>query len=301
MQRLLALVFLSIFVAQPALAGPRVAVVQSDDLGPYLDPVPALLEALGEPAKVINLHGRAPEAEAAVARLRNDPPKVVVALGAKAAFAVKRGLPGVPLVYVSVINPDRYGITGPQITGVAMTIDASSYLSQFVGFFPEVKTIGVLRGPTITAAELDDLRAAADAVGVKLVVREAERPRQVRGAFNDMSDQIDALWLKPDREMLSRESFRALTEDTHRARIPLLVETDNMVRAGGLFAVVPDSAGLGRQAAELAKRIVDGEAPSDLPVESPQEVKVVLNLRTVKATNIPFEELLLDFVDVVIE
>lgn len=284
-----------------AWAGPRIAVVQSDDLGPYTQPVPALLEALGEPARVINLHGRAAEAEAAMSRLRADQPDVIVALGAKAAFAVRRGLPGVPLVYVSVMNPERYGVVGPQVTGVAMTVDSASYLSQFVGFFPEVKTIGVLRGPTITAAQLDEIRAAAEAVGVKVVVREAERPRQVRGALHDMAGEIDALWLKPDREMLSRESFRALTEDTERARIPLLVETDNMVRAGGMFAVVPNAPDLGRQAAELALKVLDGASPASLEVARPESVQVVLNLRAVKANNITFEELMLDFVDVVIE
>jgi ABC-type uncharacterized transport system substrate-binding protein len=81
--------------------------------------------------------------------------------------------------------------------------------------------------------------------------------------------------------------------------LPLMVETENMVRAGALFAVVPDGEGVGRQAARLVKRILDGE--QDVATERPNEVQVVLNVGTLDAGQLDFDYLLLDFVDVVVE
>jgi len=282
-------------------APPRVVVVQSDDLAPYVEPVPAFLTALGEPAIVINLHGQRSEAEALATRLKQQDPKVVFALGAKAAWAVKQALPHTPLLYASVLEPERYGLEGSQVTGVEMTVSSDTYLSQYVGFFPEHKRIGLLRGPSTSDEQLAEVQAAADASEVTLVVRSVTGPREVRRVASELAPLVDALWLRPDRAILTRDTFRGVVEETRRRRVPLLVETDNMVRAGGMFAVVPSAEGLGEQVAAMARRIADGAAPAVIPVEAPDRVLVVLNTRAVDASNVSFDRLLLDFVDVVVE
>jgi putative ABC transport system substrate-binding protein len=301
MEILRSLLVLGILVGTPAWAGPRVAVVQSDDLDPYTEPVPSFLEELGEPAMVLNIHGRAVEARAVAKKLKREQPDVVFALGSKAAYTVRHQLPDTPMVYAVVINPDRYGIPGERAVGIEATVSPSRYLSQFVGFFPEVRTIGVLRGPLTTDDRMAELQGVARTLDLTLLVEEIGTPRRVRRAFNEMAPNIDALWLQPDREMMTAESFRLLTEEARRRRLPLLVETDNMVRAGALFAVVPDPDGLGRQAARTARQLLDGASPRTLHDEFPSEVLVVLNMRTVERAEIPFDALLLDFVDVVVE
>lgn len=279
----------------------QVVVVQSDDLEAYTAPVPAFLEALDLPAQVVNLHGRRAEADALIKRLRTENPPVVFCLGAKAAWAVHQGLPSTPMVYTSVLDPQRYGIEGRQVTGVGMHLDPALHLSQFTSFFPDIKRLGVLRGPSLTDTRLRTLHAGAEAVGIELVVREVDAPRHVRGTLAGMADEIDGLWLQPDRGVLTRESFRAVTEETRRRGLPLLVETDDMVRAGALFAVVPDPDSLGRQAAGLVQRILDGAAPAILEVQQPEDALVVLNLSTLERAGIEFDELMLDFVDVPVE
>jgi len=301
MRALRSLLVLGLLAGAPAWAGPRVAVVQSDDLDPYTEPVPSFLEALGEPALVLNIHGREVEARAVAKRLRREDPEVVFALGAKAAYTVRHELPDTAMVYAMVINPDRYGIPGERTIGIEATVSPSRYLSQFVGFFPDVRTIGVLRGPLGTDDRMAELQGVARTLDLTLLVDEIATPRRVRRAFNDMAPKIDALWLQPDREMMTAESFRLLTEEARRRRLPLLVETNNMVRAGALFAVVPDPDGLGRQAADTTRQLLDGASPRVLPDEFPSEVLVVLNMRTLERAEIPFDPLLLDFVDVVVE
>jgi len=295
------LLVLGSLVGSSAWAGPRVAVVQSDDLDPYTEPIPSFLEELGEPAMVLNIHGREVEARAVTKKLRREEPDVVFALGAKAAYTVRNELPNTPMVYAVVVNPDRYGIPGERTVGIEATVSPSRYLSQFVGFFPEVRTIGVLRGPLTTDDRMAELQGVARTLDLTLLVEEIGTPRRVRRAFNEMAPEIDALWLQPDREMMTAESFRLLTEESRRRRLPLLVETNNMVRAGALFAVVPDPDGLGRQAARAVQQLLDGTSARILHDEFPTDVLVVLNLRTVERAEVPFDPLLLDFVDVVVE
>lgn len=296
------MIALGLLAVSLAEARPRVIVVQSDDLGPYTDPVPAFLETIGEPALVVNLHGRRSEADALIARLqREESPRVVFALGAKAAYAVREGLPEVPMVYTAINQPERYGIGDDDHTwGVQAMADPVAYLSQMLAFFPEVRRVGWMRGPAVSEARVADLRAAADAVGVTLVVREVESARGVRKAIDAMGPEIDALWVPPDRDLLTTETFRVLGEESRRRHLPLLVPTDNMVRAGGLFAVVPDASGLGRLAGEQANAILEGNPPPDAVVYS-DALKVALNLRTLDLAEIGLDTLLLDFVDIRVE
>ena len=295
-------VLLSLVLASPALAGPRVAVVVSDELDAYERPVESFLATIDQPATVVNLGGRRAEADAVIRRFEREPPSVIFAVGAKAAYAVRNGLPNTPMVYAAVINPQRYGIRGSQVTGVTMDVAPETYLSQFVGFFPDVRTVGLLRGPSMDDRTVFAVKSAADLVGVRLVIKEVSEPKQVRKAYHEMvATGIDALWLRPDREILSRESFRSLTEEARAQRMPLLVETENMVRAGGLFAVVPDPDSVGAQAGAMALQILDGAAPAVLDQQDPEQVLVAMNLRTLERAEIEFDELLLDFVDVKVD
>ncbi len=284
-----------------ALAGPRVAVVQSDDLDVYTAPVPAFLEELGEPAMVVNLHGRRAEAEAAIVRLRREDPDAIFALGAKAAWTLARELPDTPVIYASILEPGRYGVSGNQVTGIDATVDPGLFLSQFSGFFPDVDQVAVIRGPGSGTERQARAQEAADAVGITLTIVQAASPREVRRSLGQLPEEVQALWLQPDREILDAGTFRYLTSESRRRGLLLLVETENMVSAGALFAVVPDSAGVGRQAAALVKRVLDGAAPAILPVEAPERTQVILSTRAAALAEVDIDPLLLDFVDVVVE
>jgi len=280
----------------------RIAVVVSDDLEAYRAPAEAFLAQLAEQPRVYNLRGRPSEAARVVKELDRENPAVVVCIGAKAAYAVRNGLSDTPLVYAGILDPRRYGIEGNQVTGVTMDVEPVTFLSQFTGFFPEVDVVGVIRGPDTTDARIDAMTAAASELGRRVVVHDVTSSREVRGAFVALVKQgVDAMWVPPDRTVLTTSGYRTITEEARRRHLPLLVDTENMVEAGGLFTIVPSADGIGRQAAELVQKVLDGASPAVLPPEDPEELLVVLNTRTLEAAELPFDRLLLDFVDVVIE
>jgi putative tryptophan/tyrosine transport system substrate-binding protein len=277
-----------------------VAVVVSDELEAYRLPTEAFLAEFGGAPRVYNLHGRASEAAAVVAQLQLAPPQVVLCVGAKAAYAVKNGLPQAVVVYAAVLEPRRYGLEGEAVTGVTMTIDPVTYLSQFVGFFPEVQTVGVIRGPETPDARVLAMSAAAVEVDRELLIARADSPREVRRAVHELAVQgVDAVWVPPDRSMLTTSGYRAVAEEARRRHLPLLVDTASMVEAGGLFTMTPDPEGVGRQAAAIVEAVLAGEAvprPQD-----PEDLQVVLNLRTIEAAELPFDRAMLDFVDEVVQ
>jgi len=288
-----------VIFAFPAEAA-RVAVVASDDLAAYTEPIRAFTEAIGEPVDVYNLRGRETDAENLAKRLSNRPPEVVFALGAKAAWILRKRLPSVPLVYAAILSPARFDIEGRGTVGVSTTAPPERTISQLASFFPGLRRVAVLRGPSIPDSTMAAMLEAAAVVGVEIVDHRVRTPKDVRLAFSSRGGDVDALWVQADREVLDRPTYRFAVEESQRLRLPLVVETENMVRAGGLFAVVPDPDGVGRRAAEVAKLLLAGEA-ADGRVEHVDEVDVVVNLTTVEGTRTSFDRLMLDFVDIAIE
>lgn len=282
-------------------ARPEVAVIVSDELSPYTDPIKPFADALGVPVQTIQIHGREVEAEVELTALRQANPKVIFAIGAKAAYIARFRMPSTPMVYAQVLTPERYGIPGNQVTGIRAVVPPVTYLSQVSAYFPDVRTIGVVRGPRFTAEDDAQLSKAADEIGMKLELRRVTTPRELRRAFNELAESADAVWLTPDRDVLTPDAYRTAVEEMTRRKKPLLSDTTNMVSAGAAFAVTPNPDGVGRQAAEIAKRLLDGAAPAVIPVQDPEELFTALNKRTLDAGQIRYESLMLDFANAVVE
>mgnify|MGYP005741111425 CR=1 FL=1 len=101
--------------------------------------------------------------------------------------------------------------------------------------------------------------------------------------------------------MLTPTGFQVILTDTLRSRIPLLAWSENLVTAGALMCVAPDSGEVGHQAAELGRRILAGESPGDIDPLAPEGFRVVLNRETQQALQLKIDPMLMDFVDEVIE
>lgn len=288
-------------LASTALAGPRIAVVQSDQVPYYTKPTDAFLEQFDEPISVINIQGRYAKAQAIKERFKDEPPEVFFCLGAKAAYAIKLLFPKTPIVYASILAPSRFDIQGPYIAGVSMTVPPAAALSQYVSFFENTKRIGVIRGPNITNTRMRDLENAAARVRIELLTERARSPKNVVPVVHRLGKDVDAIWLQADRAIVNPRVFQRLVEETRRRQIGLIVESEAMVRAGALFAVVPKHEGVGTQAAKAVTRILEGASPREIGIESPTLANVVVNIDTMQNSNLEFDSLLLDFVDIKVE
>jgi ABC-type uncharacterized transport system substrate-binding protein len=102
------------------------------------------------------------------------------------------------------------------------------------------------------------------------------------------------------------DSFMAVHETTiisasARNKVPAIFVTVEFVRDGGLISYATDFTDLFRRAAGYVDRILRGEKPADLPVQTPTKFEMVINLKTAKALGLTVPPELLATADEVIE
>lgn len=296
MSTLLALLLSAVTTAQ---AG-GIVVLSSDRLPAYEQPIPAFKTAVSQPIEVFQLEGDKKRAMRIAEQLRQDRPDLIFALGAKAAWLAANELSGVPLVHAAVLDPGRYGIEGAFVTGVGMELPPDLVLSQFQLFAPEVERIGIIVWQGNKNPQIAEAIEAARRAGYEVVARRVARTQDVRRGFSRLRRQVDALWILPDPVVVTPQNFRTLRDEAQRARMPLLVYSEQLVRAGALMCVAPDWDGVGRQAADLAMKILGGTTAGAVRPVAPDLPRVLVNGDTQKALGMKMDDVMLDFVDEVV-
>ena len=84
-------------------------------------------------------------------------------------------------------------------------------------------------------------------------------------------------------------------------RLPAIYALEGFVADGGLMSHAPDQTDQFRRAAGYVDRILKGENPADLPVQTPVKYVLSINLKTAKALGIEVPPSLLARADEVVE
>ena len=86
-----------------------------------------------------------------------------------------------------------------------------------------------------------------------------------------------------------------------RHKLPAIYTERSFVAAGGLISYGADYIDQYRQTASYVDRILKGEKPADLPVQTPTKYDLAINLKTAKALGLTVPNTLIGRADEVIE
>jgi putative ABC transport system substrate-binding protein len=247
---------------------------------------------------------------ALAAELVQRPVRVLAGTTTPAALAAKAATTTIPIVFTTGGDPVALGLVaslnrpGSNVTGATLLsrVLTAKQLELLHELVPQAAVIGFMvnLGDANAGASIDEIRASANALGLRLIVLKARTEAEIEAAFVTLVQQhVGALVVDGDAFILSRrDRILALAE---RSSIPAIYAYREYVVGGGLMSYAPNLTDAYRQAGTYVGRILNGEKPADLPVVQPTQFEFAMNLKTAKALGLTVPPKLLAIADEVIE
>jgi putative ABC transport system substrate-binding protein len=224
---------------------------------------------------------------AELVRLKVD--VLVAAGGAPGASAAKQATTTVPIVIASVADPVALGLVaslarpGGNVTGLSLLgpDTAGKRLEILKEVVPALSRVAVLWNPANPGNTLilEETRATARALGVKVQSLEARGPEDFETAFKAASGAGGILPLGDPGHVLHRAAIIGLVG---RYRLPAMYPFRQFVEDSGLMYYGASLDDLYRRAATYVDKILKGAKPADLPVEQPTKFEFIINLKAAK-------------------
>jgi putative ABC transport system substrate-binding protein len=238
-------------------------------------------------------------------------PDVIVASASPSVAALQRVKHDLPIVFTNVIDPVGAGFVaslarpGGNTTGfTAFEYSVSSkWLDLLKELAPGLRRVAVVRDPLIAAgigqfAAIQTL--ASSSSGLELTAINPRDPEEIKRAFAVFAREHNGgVIVTASTPTATHRDLLASLARQHR--LPAVYPFRFFVAGGGLASYGPDILDIYVRAATYVDRVLKGEKPADLPVQTLTKYELVVNLRAAKAIDLELPPTLLGRADEVIE
>lgn len=245
-------------------------------------------EGIEAEVEVENLQGDQALTTTAPKKFEGEDYKLVYAISTPAAQGAKTALPNKNIVYSAVTDPVEAGlIEAPDkitnITGVNDAVSAKAQIESFLKIYPDIKTIGTIfsTNEANSNVQVEALKKACDELGLKLETVGINNINDIGQALSTLTGKIDAYYALTDNTVASAGPI--LAENLLKEKIPSLSAEEGQVSKGLLMSEGVDYYEHGRQAADLAIKILKGEDIKNIHAEDNKASKKKVNGKTAEA------------------
>ncbi len=237
-------------------------------------------------------------------------PDLILASGPTDAGSCKKVTSTIPIVFVNVGDPVALGLVkalahpGGNVTGIANLREelTGKRIELFKALVPSLRRILISYDPRVPEerAAVATARKAVRRLGLELLAQPIRAPLEVDEPLKALeSGGVDGIVLVQSNANNDIET-RSLEVATDR-QIPTMYAHSHWPGWGALASYGPNATLQGRQAARQAALILKGTPPADIPVELPDRIEFVVNLKTAKNLGLSISESALVLADRVIQ
>jgi putative ABC transport system substrate-binding protein len=215
----------------------------------------------------------------------------------------------IPIIFLLVADPvgshfvaslPRPGGNGTGFTPIVGSL-GGKWVELLKEIAPQLGKINLMfNPPTAPFVEtyLSSFKAAASSLDIEPNVTPILDMREVEGLVS-ASDTNTGLVVIPDAFTVGHRAEITLLAD--RYHVPAISWSRSFAELGGLISYGPILVDEYRRAASYADRILKGEKPSELPVQTPIKFELVINMKTAKAFGLSVPDRLRALADEIIE
>jgi len=166
---------------------------------------------------------------------------------------------------------------------------------------PRIGKVNLMFNPmaaTFIGAFRNSFKAAAASLGVETSDAPVRDTHEIEQLISG-SDPTSGLVMIPDAFTVTHQA--EITALAARYRVPVVSWSRAFTKLGGLISYGPVLIDEYRRAASYVDRILKGEKPGELPVQTPVTFELVINMKTAKALELTVPDGLRALADEVIE
>jgi putative ABC transport system substrate-binding protein len=237
-------------------------------------------------------------------------PDVILAAGTLATESLRQATHTIPIVFNNVADPVGAGFvksmarpSGNATGFIQFEYSLSGkWLELLKEIAPSVTRVAVLRDAAITSGigQFAVIQSVAPSIGVDVSVINGRETGEIESDIADFARTPNGglILTAGANTTVHGELIVALAV---RNKLPAVYFRRAFVTDGGLVSYGYDVVDQYRRSAGYVDRILRGEKPADLPVQTPSKYELVINLKTAKALGLSVPHSLLARADEVIE
>jgi ABC-type uncharacterized transport system substrate-binding protein len=237
-------------------------------------------------------------------------PDVILAGATIDAVALKKATDKIPIVVGALGDPDLLGFAANDarptgnVTGITPYVKGlpAKQLELAREVVPRATRIGLLDDVTDPKAhpQRKEIEAAGRAMELKIVPAEVRTSADIGSAYEALgASGVEVVVVEQSSMLINARS--QVAEIAAARMLPTVYGYREHVEAGGLISYGVNLDWCFRRTAYYVDKILKGAKPSELPLELPTNLQLVINLKTAKALKLDIPKALLDRADEVIE
>lgn len=221
---------------------------------------------------------------------------LIIAIATPSAQAVVSQTKDIPILFSSVIDPIGAGIIsnfekpGGNVSGTSNAVSAEKVMEMANRITPNIKTIGTIYNPSESnsAWVINSLKEYTTKNKINLIEAPVTGSSEVQQAANSLVGKVDAIFIPNDNTVAT--AMATVSQIAIKAKLPVYVTADSLVRDGGLATNGINYTTLGTETADMAVEVLNGKKIGDIPARTMSKMSIYLNKDTAKAIGVNFPE-----------
>lgn len=226
---------------------------------------------------------------------------LIVAIATPTAQAVAQVITDVPIILSGVTDPVAAGLVdswespGGNVTGISDMNPIEQQVELVTQIVPDAETIGIV----YSSAEENSLvqvgwvEEAAAELGLTVETAAIANSSDLLQAAQSLD--VDAFWVGTDNTVVS--AIETLVQVAETKQIPIITSDGDSIARGAVATYAFNYYDMGLQTGRMAVRVLNGEAPADIPVETSEDLLLYLNLDAAERMGVTIPQELIDSAD----
>jgi ABC-type uncharacterized transport system substrate-binding protein len=239
-----------------------VAIISSSDIIPYNTCIDGIKEALSALSLQTTVLPEDPEdALETVKEIKDKNPRLMIAVGPQAAFAMAKEKGSPKRLFCMILNPDKLLKQADAFPGVSLNISPALQMQKIRDTLPGRTRIGVLYTREANQSTVDALAIEAKKNTLTLTAFPVASANQIATTIESKNFAVDVLLIIPDEQLGSTKIVEYIIKEALRRKIPVV-----------------GYKGVGLQTASLARTLLAGGAQEGVVFAPP--VKISIDAKT---------------------